>query len=47
MDYIIGNIFHRERDRKKLKGRDGSNQSCTCTLFNKFILAFVSSDINI
>ena len=45
-DYIMGNIFHKEGIEKIKKG-NCSNQGCIGTLFNKFILALVSLDINI
>ena len=45
-DYIMRNIFHK-KGRRKIERKNCSNQGCIGTLFNKFILALVSSDINI
>ena len=45
-DYIMGNIFHK-RGIEKIEKGNCSNQGCIGTLFNKFILVFVSLDINI
>ena len=45
-DYIMGNIFHNKEGRK-IERKNCSNQGCIDILFNKFILALVSLDINI
>ena len=47
-NYIMGNIFHKKRDDRKIeKGKNVNNQYCIGTLFYKLILVFVSLDIEI
>ena len=47
-DYIMGNIFHKKKDGRKIEEeKNVNNQHCIGTLFYKLIVAFVSSHIEI